>query len=102
LTIHNNTQILKNNVLPSYQQQQLYDSSYFFQFLYHQKTKQYEWSSSIQDGMRWLDKIVLQDVKGIKGYDYWCLETSMRDDENNKRDQYNDYRDRGDNPKSKH
>jgi len=51
--------------------------------------------------MRWLDKIVSQDIEGIKGYD-WCSEIGVRDTENSRRDQYNDYRDGGDNPKSKH
>jgi len=51
--------------------------------------------------MRWLNKIVLQDIEGIKGYD-WCSEIGVRDAENSRRDQYNDYRDGEDNPKSKH
>ena len=85
MTIHNDTQILKNDVFSSHQQQQLHDCSYFSQPLYHQKTKQHGWSLSIQDGTRWLDKIVSQDVKEIGGYD-WCLDTGVRDDENSRRD----------------
>ena len=51
--------------------------------------------------MRWLNKIVLQNVEGIRD-DNWCTETSMRHDKDNRRNQYNDYEDRGNNPKSEH
>jgi len=51
--------------------------------------------------MRQLDKNVSQDVKGVRNND-WCIETSVRHDEDSRRNQYDDYEDGENNSKGKH
>ena len=49
--------------------------------------------------MRQLDQTVSQDTKGDKSDD-WHIETGERYDENSRRNQYNCYKDGGDNLES--
>ena len=100
MTVQNITQTSKINVFPNHKQQ-LHDCSHFPKSIYHQKIKQYGWSPSIKEGIRCLDQTVLQDIKKDRGND-WCTETSVEYDEDGRRNQYNNYGDKGNNSKDKH
>ena len=51
--------------------------------------------------MRWLDKIISQNIEGTRSNDQ-CTEGGMEYNEDSRGDEYNSHGDKGNNPKSKH
>ena len=87
-------QAYNEHVFSTFQQQQLHNSSCFPQFLHLKKIKQHRSSTGNKEGERRLVKIIPQDVKGNRGNDQ-CPEDSERYKEDGRRNEYNDYKDGG-------
>ena len=71
--------------------QQLHNCTHFFKPLYFQKVKQHEQSTSNEERMRWLNKVIPQDNEETGGDDRYV--TSKENNENSQRSQHDNHRD---------